>query len=73
MSVAVMVIVKVPVEAYACVSDVVVPDRVSSEPSPQLTVMEVTVPSESDAVKVPFTNWPVIAGLGAIDETVVVG
>jgi hypothetical protein len=47
------------------VSDVAVPERMSSaEPSPQLTVIEETVPSGSVAVKVALTIWPILAGFG---------
>jgi hypothetical protein len=56
------------------VSDVAVPDRVSSaDPSPQLTITEVTVPSGSIAVKVAVTICPMLAGFGETFVTVTVG
>ncbi len=50
-----------------------VPERMSSaEPSPQLTVMPVTV-AELDTVKVTVTIWPVLAGSGVGLFTVTMG
>jgi hypothetical protein len=47
------------------VSDVAVPERLSdAEPSPQLTVIEETVPSGSVAEKVALIIWPILAGFG---------
>jgi hypothetical protein len=55
------------------VSLVAVPARVSVVPSPQFTVIEVTVPSESAALKVTVTIWPVSAGFGLRLVMVTVG
>ncbi len=49
------------------------PARVSTVPSPQFTVIEETVPSESAAVKVTVTIWPVVAGFGVRVLMVTVG
>ncbi len=74
LSVAVTVIVKVPVEPYECASEVAVPDiPVSVVPSPQLTVKEASVPSGSVPENVRVTVWPVVAGLGTTLEIVTVG
>ena len=57
-----------------CVSDVAPPPRVSTaDPSPQLTVMEETVPSGSVPANVTVTNCPVFAGFGLTLETVTAG
>src|SRR5205807_2157039 len=74
LSVAVIVIVNALAVEYVCVSDVAVPARVSTAvPSPQLTVMEETVPSGSVAVKVAVTSCPVFAGFGKTFGTLTTG
>jgi len=46
-------------------SDVAEPDRLSAvEPSPQSTLILVTVPSLSEQLKLRVTCWLVVAGLG---------
>jgi len=54
------------------VSDVVDPDRVFVVPSPQFTVIPVTV-TLLVTVKVTVTSWPVFAGFGVGALTVTVG
>jgi hypothetical protein len=61
-----------PVEVYMCVSDVAVPARVLVVPSPQLTVIPVTV-AVLVTVKVTVTVAPVFAGFGVGLFTVTVG
>ena len=57
-----------------CVDEVVVPARlVGVVPSPQLTVMEVTVPSGSVVENVMLTIWPVLTGLGEGLDVLTVG
>jgi len=54
-------------------SDVAVPETESDVvPSPQLTVIPVTV-AVLDTVKVTVTTWPVLAGLGVGLFTVTMG
>ena len=53
-------------------SDVAVPTSVLIVPSPQLTVIPVTV-TLLVTVNVTVTNWPVLAGLGVGGLTVTVG
>jgi len=54
------------------VSDVAVPTSVLIVPSPQLTVIPVTV-TLLVTVNVTVTNWPVLAGFGVGGLTVTVG
>jgi hypothetical protein len=54
------------------VSDVAVPARGLIVPSPQFTVIPVTV-AVLDTVKVTVTSWPVLAGFGVGLWTVTVG
>jgi len=75
--VAVTVIVKVcdfvvPVDEKEWVSDMAVPPRELIVPSPQLTVIPVTV-AALVTVKVTVTLWPVSAGLGVGLLTLTVG
>jgi len=57
-----------------CVSEVAVPAILSrADPSPQLTVIDETVPSTSVAVKVTVTDCPVLAGLGETFVTFTTG
>lgn len=53
-------------------SDVADPDNVFVVPSPQFTVIPVTVTLLA-TVKVTVTSWPVLAGLGVGALTVTVG
>lgn len=74
LSVAATAIVKDPGDRYECVSDVAVPGRLSTvDPSPQLTLSDEIVPSESPAEKVTVTVWPTSAGLGETPLTVTTG
>lgn len=74
LSVAVTVMVNVLAEVKVCVSAVAVPVMISgAEPSPQLTMMEETVPLTSVAVKVTVTSCPVLAGFGETFVTVTTG
>lgn len=53
---------------------VAVPARLSTGvPSPQLTVIEEIVPSESVAVNDAVTVWPMPAGLGVTEDIVTTG
>lgn len=62
-----------PVLAYTCMSDVAVPARASGvEPSPQSTVIPVTV-AVLETVKVTVTVAPVFAGFGVGAFTMTVG
>ena len=57
-----------------CVSEVAVPGRLlGAEPSPQSTLIEATVPSESVAVKVTVIRVPVSADDGDTFVTETVG
>jgi len=69
LSVAVRVMVKdwlklAPVDEYVCDADVVLPDRLVVDPSPQLITIDDTVPSGSALENPTVTIWPVEAGLG---------
>ena len=58
LSVPVIMMVKDPALVYECVSDVAEPASMSgADPSPQLTLMEEMVPSESTAEKFTVTVW----------------
>ena len=74
LSVPVILMVKVPVWLYECVSEVAEPDRLSGVvPSPQLTEIELTVPSLSLLENVAVTVVPVFAGFGETPVNVMVG
>jgi hypothetical protein len=67
-------VLAVPVEVYVWVSLVALPGKLSTAvPSPQLTVIEETVPSTSAAENVRVTRFPVRAGLGVTLAIVTVG
>ena len=64
---------RLPVDTYVWVSDVVLPPRLSGAvPSPQSTVIPVTF-VELETVKVTVTVAPVMAGFGVGALTVTVG
>ena len=74
LSVATMVIVKFPDTGYACASEVAVPARLWTDvPSPQLTEIELTVPSLSVLENVAVTVVPVFAGFGETPVNAMVG
>ncbi len=74
LSVPLILMVKVPVWLYECVSEVAVPDRTSGVvPSPQLTLTETIEPSASVEEKATVTVTPVLAGLGDTPEIVTAG
>ena len=55
-------------------SDAAVPARESDGlPSPQLTMIEETVPSGSLVEKLTLTGWPARAGFGETPVTLVIG